>query len=390
MTTHAKLFSPSGADRWIDCTASPKYLVDLNIQDEPTDAMSEGSAAHALLELCLKTNAHPRKHLGKKFNNTHVADIAMVNAVGLVVQWCQTHTLDGYELQAERELHIGCTGDKGTTDITLWCPKRKHLIVADLKYGKGKIVDPVKNRQMRCYACGTADADKLWHVMERLTLVIWQPRISEEPQVWEDSPKGLRHFRGKVTEIVQTINEGKGIFKPSEKACQWCKAKGQCKAYARYAADVCKLEFGPLLAPGAAVAPSCDSLTIDELVSVYHHSALMAAWIKAVGERLFDLTRQGKVTAMKLVAGKADRQWVDADAVRAMLEAQGFPVDEFAPRKLAGLGVVEGLFNDKAKRAAFMKRWTVKPEGKPTLADAADPRPAIADGDFPALPSDIL
>lgn len=390
MAAHAKLFSPSGADRWIDCTASPKYLVDLNIQDEPTDAMSEGSAAHELLELCLKTNVHPRKHLGKIFNKKWPATLEMVNCVGLVVQWVQQHVLDGYELQAERKLRIGCTGDVGTTDITLWHPKTKHLIVSDYKNGRGHIVDPVKNRQARLYACGVCDEDQLWDVMERLTLVIWQPRVTEEPQVWEDSPVGLRKFRDRIAEIVQTINQGKGVFKPSEKACQWCKAKGQCKAYARYAADVCKLEFGPLIAPGNVAQPACDSLTIDELVSVYHHSAIMAAWIKAVGERLFDLTRQGKVPAMKLVAGKADRQWTDAEAVRAMLEAQGFPVDEFAPRKLAGLGVVEGLFNDKAKRAAFMKRWTVKPDGKPTLADAADPRPAIADGDFPALPSDIL
>ncbi len=379
---HAKYFSPSKADTWVDCTASPHFVEKLGIKDTSSAAAAEGNAAHELLEACLSSMKPPKKFLGKVFNG-HTAGEEMVHFVTMVYDWVMGKIADGYELKAERRVRIQCTGDEGTTDITLWHPGTKHLIVVDLKYGKGYVVDPTKNRQMRLYACGTCDEDKLWDVMQRLTLVIWQPRVSEEPSEWEDSPKGLKFFRGKIAEIVETIRRKEGVFRPSEKSCQWCPAKAMCKAYAKHACEVAKVDFAEVLKKEQISTPDCEAMTLDDLFSVWKNAGQLTSYLKGVSERIFTLAMEGKLAdKVKLVEGKSNRQWVSEGDTMDALSRMGYKADQFAPRALAGLGVIERLFPKKADRTRFMQKYTHKPKGNPSLADLDDPRPTYVRDEF--------
>lgn len=392
MAKHAKYFSPSKADTWLTCTAAPKFIESLDLVDRTSDAMEEGTAAHKLLEWSLTKRKHPRAFKGKALGNGYEATDDMIRFVGLVYDWCQQYVLDGYVLTAERSLHIACTGDTGTADISLWHPETKHLIIADYKHGKGKIVDPFKNRQARLYACGVCDADNLWNVMERLTLVIWQPRVSEEPAAWEDRPAMLRNFRDQVAKIVQQIAAGKGVFAPSEKACQWCPAKGACKAFAQHASKAAGVEFDRLLTEAGIDTPSCAALSLPEIISIYRNAGQVQMWLKSVSAHLYALALAKKpLPGLKLVEGKSARQWTDPGDVMDALHRLGFKADQFAPRKLAGLEDIGSLFTKKPAREQFLKQWTVKPKGKPTLVDEDDKRPAMtvnpAD-DFAGIPDE--
>ncbi len=371
---HAKLFSPSKADTWASCTASPKLIESLDIKDTSSDAAEEGTAAHELLERCLTEGKPPRTFKGQTFNKRFTADTEMIEAVDRCFQWVRSHTLLGYELKAERKLAIACTGDVGTTDITLWHPGDKHLVVADLKYGKGKVVDPAKNRQMRLYACGTCDADKLWTTMKRLTLVIWQPRLCEEAQEWEDSPAALVRFRNRIGEIVAAIKAGKTTFAPSETACRWCPAKGQCKAYATYSAQSMRLDLKQITSQAAISTPSCDALTVTELASIWEHTDEVMAWLKAVNARLHDLASNGRAPGYKIVEGKSNRAWTDEAQAAELLASLGLDPDEFAPRSLVSIAAAEKLL--PATKRIALATLAHKPPGKPTLARDDDPRPS--------------
>ena len=383
---HAKLFSPSKSDSWIDCTASPSFVDSLNIPDRRTAAADEGEGAHELLDQSLKKTKHPRAYLNKKMGKDILVTPEMVDFIGYVWAWVQGKVADGYTLRAERRLNIAVIGDSGTVDVTLWNPQSKHLIVMDLKYGRGYEVSPIKNRQMRLYACGTCDEDNLWEQMRSLTLVIWQPRILTEPQEWEDTPTGLRHFRNKVAEIVQIIKAGKGIFVPSEKSCQWCPAKAQCNSFASFAAKSANLELGQLLDKAGIDTPSCDALTIDQMVNIFRNSGALESYLKSVASHLWNLLLEGKkVPGMKLVEGKSNRRWINEGDTMEALFRLGFEPDHYAPRSIVGLKDCERLFKDKDARSEFMFKHTIKPKGQATLATEDDPRPAFVSDEFASL-----
>jgi len=383
---HAKLFSPSKSDTWIDCTAAPLFIDKLNIPDRRTAAADEGEGAHELLDLALKKCKHPRYWLNKRLGKEILVTAEMVDFIGYVWAWVQAKVAEGYLMSAERRLAIKVIGDSGTVDVTLWHLKKKHLIVMDLKYGRGYTVSPIKNRQMRLYACGTCDEDGLWDLMTTLTLVIWQPRIQTEPQEWEDSPKGLRFFRDKVAEIVQTVKAGKGIFMPSEKSCQWCPAKAQCKSFATFAAHSANLELSALLAKEGIDTPSCEALTVEQMVSIYSHGDAIEQYLKAVASHLWNLMLEGKkVPGLKLVESKSNRRWINEGDTMEALHRMGFEPDNYAPRSIVGLKDAERLFKDKDLRTEFMAKFTIKPKGTATLATEADPRPRFVSDEFAAL-----
>jgi hypothetical protein len=401
--THAKHFSPSKADAWVSCTAQPVLVEVLQVKDRSTAAADEGTAAHEMLELSLTTGKPPTKFVGRKASNGVTMNEEMAHHIRSVVAWINAKVAEGYQLKAERKLMIAVTGDTGTTDVTLWHRKRRHLIVGDLKYGKGYEVDPAKNRQMRLYACGTCDADGLWDIMVELTLVIFQPRICEEPLEWEDSPKGLRHFREVVSERVAEITaalklakklklspassvedfEATGVcFKPSEKACKWCPGRhGGCKAYAAQAAKEAGLDFAEVTAEKPKLPSAV--LSDEEMVRIWKNAGMFTDWLKTISETLFLRLLEGqKIEGMKLVEGKSNRAWINEGDTMEMLSRLGFKADQFAPRSLAGLGAIERLFGDKRQRVAFMAKHTHKPKGKASLASSDDDRPAYTRDDF--------
>jgi hypothetical protein len=370
---HAKYFSPSKADTWITCTASPKFIESLDLPERKTAAADEGTAAHELLEKCLVSGKPPSKFKGQKFNG-YEADEDMCNHIDKVFQWCRSYQLQGYHLYPEMRVNIAVTGDSGTLDMALWHPDDKHLVIADLKYGKGYAVDAVKNRQMRLYACGFMDDRKLWNDTRRLTLAIWQPRVNEDVSEWEDSVASLMHFRTKVAEIVEAINKGRSEFKPSEKACKWCPAKAQCKSYATDAAKAMRLDFKQLVAANGISTPSCDALTVAELTAIWTNIEAVTAWLKAVNERLTELATQGKAPGLKIVEGRSNRAWTSEGDAMDLMVRLGLKPDEFAPRSIVGIVAAEKLL-PKDKRD-LLRSVIHKPPGKPTLALESDPRPS--------------
>lgn len=386
MPSHAKYFSPSKADTWMSCTASPAYCETLARPDRSTEAAEEGTAAHELLETCIASGIHPRKFKSKMFNKVWPATDEMIFNISLVYEWFLAFQLDGWKTFSEQQVKIAATGDKGTLDMA--AIKKRHLRIADLKYGRGHPVSPVENKQMRLYACGMLDTHKLWTKVDAVTLTIWQPRIVEEAQEWRDTVANLMAFRDQTQATVKNIETGNVVFAPGEKTCQWCLGKATCKAFAKHANEQAALDFAQITT-GPVATPTCESMTVEELVNIHQNADTVRDWLKSVSGFLFDEAMAGRIPpGTKLVRGETKRKWANEGDTMDSLHRLGYEADQFAPRSLAGIGDIGRLFKDKKLRASFLAQHTTKPEGRPILAGATDVREAYVADEFAQIPID--
>jgi uncharacterized protein DUF2800 len=356
------------------CTSSPKFIEKLKIVETTSDAAEEGTGAHELLDLSLKKGVHTKKFKGKKFNKIWEATPEMVNKVGLVWEWVQGMVLDGYELTHESRVNIKATGDSGTLDVSL--RRGSHLIICDLKYGRGVTVLAEENEQMLLYACGHLDDHKLWMIVTRLTLVIWQPRQTEEPRTFDLTIKELNAFRQKATQTVAMINSNQTSFNPGEKQCQWCPAKAECKSFAKWNIEKARLDFDQVMDDEIRTGDFAQ-LAPKEIFAIWKASNTISKWLSSINAHIYDRMKHDdedfKKLGLKLVEGKSNRRWKDDEKTIASL-SNLFEQDAFAPRSLLGITAIANLFPNNKEAEAFLSKHTVKPPGSPTLTTSDDPR----------------
>lgn len=383
---HATL-SPSKGDMWFNCTASIGLIKELKPVDTRSPAGDEGTAAHELLEASIKAEKPPihKDWLGKVFNKVWKVTREMAEAVQVCYDLQLSLSLEGWTIYSEQKNPIACTGEGGTVDIA--AHKGRKLKIIDYKHGRGVIVSPERSIQMRLYALGMIDRLKLRGKVDEIELIIVQPRAQHEPARWMDNYEDLLAFEEEVCAKRINIQTGNTGFFPSEKTCRWCPVKGQCKAFASQALSAASLDFADVT---TKVKPVVKKETTKKIVgmiqpheanAIAHNLDYIEAWIKAIRGHIFDLAASAKLPDFKVVQGDANRRWKDPEVVTKALAKLGFDEDTYCPRSLAGLGVVEDLFSDKAKREAFMKKFTTRPEGKPALVTKDDPRPAINPAD---------
>ena len=118
----------------------------------------------------------------------------------------------------------------------------------------------------------------------------------------------------------------------------------------------------------------------DEINALMLRLPEFKQWIKQIeAVALETLERGDELPDFKLVRGKSNRRWVDADKVDTYLKGQGLKDKERYTRKLLSPAQAEKALKDKLNqsrvRTNFDKLWE-KPEGKLSWALKADPRPA--------------
>jgi hypothetical protein len=147
---HARL-SPSSAERWMTCAGSVP-LSD-GVVDEGSDFAAEGTAAHELAEKIL-LGADGAALVGQKAENDVLWTQDMLTDVMKYVTAISDIVTLGGELHVEQKLSIeaitGEAGAHGTSDAVIVLGD--ELIVADLKFGRGVVVEADNNRQLMIYA----------------------------------------------------------------------------------------------------------------------------------------------------------------------------------------------------------------------------------------------
>ena len=302
---------------------------------------------------------------------------------------------DGMVLVEQRvdfSKYIKIEDQTGTADVIIVFPTR--LVVIDFKYGMGVRVDAENNEQMQGYALGAVNAFEDLIKVEKVTVVIVQPRIGDgRPSEWTITLPELLAFGADLADMAEACLDEFAEFSPGEHQCKFCPAAraAGCEALQRATAAIHKADFAMLDAePG---------ISGEELGALFDRIALTEIFMKGVRaeteRRLF--SNQPVIGAdgpYKVVEGKlGDRKWMDEETVVSTLRESEIPDDDIYDKKVIGPATTDKKWK-KTNPGLYKKLsglWNRSP-GKPSVAPASDKRPAITVGaeasDFADLPSE--
>jgi hypothetical protein len=245
---HAKL-SPSSSHRWLACPGSVQANWDKPHEDNVYAL--EGTTAHALLEVCLRTGDDPNRYIGKVLQKgLHEVNEAMVDGVGYALDYITAYTADhpGAHVLVEEKLFYGEsieTDDElafGFADVII--DDYPHEVVGlDYKHGIGNPVSVKENSQLRLYMLGMRQRRGRY---QRYRAVVVQPRLPKRKPVQEApaiSDKELEKWVGKTVIPVVPVALGSNGPRVAGSHCRYCHANGNCPAQYKLVMDAAAKEF---------------------------------------------------------------------------------------------------------------------------------------------------
>lgn len=395
MTTHT-ILSPSSSHRWLHCADSVRVNAAKN--DTPSPFADEGTAAHALLEMCKRLDVDPEQFMGVDVaRNGHPVNedmcAAVHHALSYILAW-ETRFPDG-EVHLEQRLHWGkllkLTEDvsSGTGDVLL--VHRTQCVVMDYKHGAGVVVDVENNTQLMLYALGALTSPLAQHLDQALICVV-QPRArhADGPvREWAITRKELEQWaRRTVAPRARLVLDGSKQREAGDH-CRWCAAQGSCRTLKEASMSAAAQAFEPIdpQDPG--------DISPEELAEVLRVLPMIESWKTAVYAHALGamLKEHDAIPGWKLVVGRAPpRQWLNDAKVMELCKKNKLDIDAYAPRSLLSPAQLEDLIPYKGRKgkADFRSKYTVHIGRKaptPHIAPADDPRPTYGPAaDFETVP----
>lgn len=367
---HARL-SASGAHRWIACPAS------VTLEEQfPTSTSSyaeEGTLAHALAELKIsKVYAKMRKSTYEKafaeIAKNEMFSASMEGYVDDFVGYVQERMNAAGKsaeifIEAKLDLSRYVPDSFGTGDVVIVTPD--YIEVIDLKYGKGVAVSAEENAQLRLYGLGAYDAHGFIYDLEKVIMTIYQPRIDNISTEEIPASDLIRWAEEVVAPAAVKAEAGEG--EPSAGShCQFCRAKGACRARAEKNLELAAHDFEdpPLL-------------STEEIADVLFKAEELSKWCADIKNYALEQARDHEVSypGWKLVEGRSNRKYSDEGKVAGVLTDAGYVDEQIYERSLLGITKMEKLLGKEFKNV--LGEFVVKPAGAPTLAPASDKRVAI-------------
>lgn len=361
---HAKL-SASGSSRWLNCTGSVK--AESTLPNTTSSFAMEGTTAHALADLCLNdTLLTPEQFIGELIEG-YAVDDEMADHVAAYVAYVKSFSgIHFYEVRVDFSEWI--PNGFGTSDAIVIDEKLKTVHVIDLKYGKGLPVDAENNSQGMLYALGVLSEYSFIYDIDHVVIHIYQPRIKNYSS-WSISTNDLLKWAEWAKQRAEEAMRDDAPRTPSDKACQWCKAKATCKALLDHTHKIIMRDFDEL----DNIKP--DTLTDSELGVILDNAKLIKSWLDAVESHVFDKLNNGEAfNGYKLVEGRSIRAWVNEDTAAQVLLKSGLEPDTLYTKKLITPAQAEKVLK---KGKGILSELIIKNEGKPTLVQSCDKRDAI-------------
>jgi hypothetical protein len=369
---HAEL-APSAAERWIQCPASVRTARNIPVPPSSSYA-AEGTAAHALCELVARHNLLTPMSRSKyakavtswrKEHGAAITDEAeMFNHALAYVDLLRAKLAEhpNSHLLLEQRVPTGVPSCWGTADAVIVSPV--HVEIIDVKYGKGVLVEAEGNAQLRLYGVGGLEAfgDVLGEA-EKVTMTVWQPRLNHTASEVLTAVE-LRAWRDSLIPVAEAALGHDAPFGPSETACRWCPAAGQCAAQMTWATT---LDFGV----------TAEVLDDEALADALERIPAIEAWCKAVKDYALDraYSQRQPIPGFKVVLSGGRRVITHPDAAIEALKLVGYTLDQIASTKIKGIGELEKLL--KGDFDTVLSAWVTKTEGSPALVPEADKRAPI-------------
>lgn len=339
------LLSPSGAKKWLACSAS--LACEKDIPNTSGKAAVTGTACHTIAEVHL--NAYIRgtalplerevgayvlddgkgqiKALISPMKGAVLITADMIEQVRKYTDYCKaiidvaTYAKLEMRVNLTEVLHPGYEGVEtfGTADLVavqeLANTDEHMLIIGDLKTGRHR-VEAKENKQLMLYALGVYRRLKRRYNITVVRLVIFQPYAGGASE-WDISVEGLELFakfaQKRAMLALDAYYRGKknlkaSDFRPSVDGCQWCRFSEQCAARTKTVNSVLAEELEDDFAL---------ELTPEQLVAEYEKLPLLRQHIDKVEKAMAAALHSGKkVPGYKLVEGRVgNRAWKDAEAV---------------------------------------------------------------------------
>ena len=389
MGAHA-LLAPSSAKRWMTCT--PSARLEATMPEKDTAYTREGTIAHAMAEGIL------RDLLEQNLDHFPDAGEYLTSRSGIILaEFCKTAEREGldwkemaetvyehycrlvYEaylgaklLDPEAELLIEAKlklseyipEGFGSSDAVLIY--KDTMEVFDLKYGKGVKVSAENNPQMMCYALGAYCGPGEFYDINTVRMTIIQPRLRHESHVEICIIDLLTWAEYALKPAANAAFKGEGEQIPGEH-CRFCKVSAKCKALAAHTLKVSQKQTEPGL------------MTLDEIAAILPHFTTIKSWISSVEEFALEAALEGdSIPGYKVVEGRSIRKIKDIAEAINRLNGAGIPSENYL--KPAELKTITDLEKSLTKKGfnTILGDLVIKPEGKPTLVEDTDPRPAFS------------
>jgi hypothetical protein len=354
-----------------------------------------GSDKHELLTLCLQFNVDAMSYDGHvlKFGHTVHKELAgdVQNVLDNVRERIRGYELRGATVQVELEQdlpveHItGETGATGRGDIVLivsWPDGHSHLDVIDAKFGYQEVLAE-GNAQLLMYGAGALYTFGLTEEFTEVNLVIEQPArgVSDE---WSTTLEAIEAWvaetrpKAEKAIMIHRLRGERALkeedFAPSEKACQWCRAKAVCPALIAKVEETIEMGFDT---PGTLADTA--ALPVEELGPKFEMLELIEDWIKAVRARIeLEVFAGNTVPGVKVVAGKrGNRAWSSDEEAEALMKKFKMKQEAMYSFKLLGPKPILEALKDHPRRLKQIEQLIVQPDGKPHVVHESDKRPAI-------------
>lgn len=369
MSAHAKL-SASSSHRWLLCPGSIE--AEVGYPDTKSEHANEGSAAHWVAEQCLLADVNADEYIGLTVAEFNV-QITKDMADHIQVYLDYVRNLGGAPLIEVRVDFSNVVPEGfGTADFVTMVGDT--LYVVDLKFGRGVKVFAENNPQAMLYALGVINEFGAIYEPSRIVVVIAQPRLDHIDE-WELGLDTLFDFANEVKEKALLALTPKAPRNPSEKACNWCRAKAECPALQAFVEDTISRDFEDLDA-----MPEVTKLTPEQLAKVLKAKKLVTSFLDAVEKLAVERLSHGlPMPGFKLVEGRANRTINNEEQAAQALIAQGYePIQIYKPVALRGITDLEKLVGKK-EFTKTLGEWVVKPRGAPTLAPIDDPREPLSE-----------
>ena len=369
------LLSPSSASRWIACTPSARF--EQQFPDSTSVFAEEGTLAHSLGELLIRNKLGEikkasYKKLLEQIKSNELYEEAMFEYCDEYATFVMERFAEAQTRSKHAQIHLEIK-----LDLTKWVPNgfgtSDVIIVADdfmetidLKYGKGVPVSVEENKQQMLYALGAIEAYEFLFDIHTVRMTVFQPRISNTAS-WETNITGLKLWaEDELTTRANMAHNGEGEFVPGPH-CGFCKGKAVCKALASFNLQLAKHEFA-----------DPNKLSDDDISDIMQKTKMFVNWIDAVNDYALDqaINHGKKWPGYKVVEGRSNRKYTDAEKIAKILLSKGFNADTIYNKKLLSITDMESELGKKIF-TDLVGEYVIKPQGKPTLAPSTDKRPEI-------------
>ena len=210
----------------------------------------------------------------------------------------------------------------------------------------------------------------------------------------------------RVAAIITACRDPDVIPSPSDKACRWCLAKGECGAHASYQTmrdvdwftdltqeDTTPAQL-PAVLPRQEVLPLPTTLGTSQLAQVVERSETFNQWLEAITDELKTRMLQGEqVDGFKVVAATTREKYADEEAAYKWLSTHRVGKEVYLNEpKLRTPNQIRKALKDKGVVASVVDAFeelVVRPEGAPVVVPLSDRRPplVVASSQFDMLDS---